>query len=252
MTDMIDMRKLMNSKPELIIPRKVYISSASIRKVILNPIAIPLFEYLCIFFIGGLVMLLPSTKEDLAANWSTTAGIIFFFLYFTFWTIDMVIFVTKKMKMYYYTFLTLVGRIISGILLNIFTSTKLDPIFSWLFFFLAVTMIIAILKALNEESLNFVYHCINVFVVIVGSLLVSLANSNVNPYYSFMIGVVTFLYQISVFHELGLVKYLWSLNLSEWEDGFIHLAPRIAFYVKRFWEEGEGSRMGRVLDFDDL
>ena len=240
MKDMIDMRKLMNSKPELVIPRKVYVSSSSIRKVILSPIFIPLFEYFCIFLIGGLVMLLPSTEEDLAKNWTITAGIIFALLYLTFWTIDMVIFITKKMKMFYYTFLTLVGRIVSGILLSIYTTAKLDAIFAFFPFFLTVTLGISILKALNEESMSFVYHCINLFVVIVGSLLVSLANDNLNPYYSFMVGVCTFLFQISIYHELGLVKYLWSLNLAEWEDGFIHLAPRIAFYVKRFWEEGEG------------
>lgn len=250
--DMIDMRKLMNSKPELVIPKKIYISTSSIRNVILNPITIPLFEFLTIFLIGGLVMILPSEDESLASSWSSTTGIIFALLYLVFFSIDLYIFITMNLKMFYYTFLTLVGRIISGILINIYATANLDAIFAWLFFFLSVTLVLSILKSLNEESLNFVYHCINVFIIIVGGLLVSLANSQVNPYYIFMIAVCTLLYQISVFHELGLVKYLWSLNESEWEDGFIHIAPRIAYYVKRFWEEGEGSRTGRVLDFEGL
>lgn len=194
MKDMIDVRKLMNSKPELVIPRKVYISSASIRNVILSPIFISLFEYVCIFLLAGLVIILPSSSNDLASNWSNTAGTIFSLIYLSFWAVDMVIFISLRTKLFYYTFLTLVGRIVSGILLCVFLYTKVAAIFLWTFFFLTITLVVAILKGLNDESMTFVYHCINIFVMIIGSILVNLASSKGEGYYSFMQAVVVFLY----------------------------------------------------------
>jgi hypothetical protein len=107
MRDMIDMRKLMNSKQDLAIPKRILVTSSNIRAVVMIPILIPMLEYLLIFAIGGMVMLLPTTGADVDKNWSVTAGIIFGLVYATLWALDMAIFLMRKIKWFYYTLLTL-------------------------------------------------------------------------------------------------------------------------------------------------
>lgn len=223
------------------------------RKLVLSPIFISLFEYACIFLIAGFVLIMPSTQNDISQNWSDVTGVIFVLIYLGFWIADMIIFINRNLKLVNYTFLTFIGRIISGILVNIYATTKYDAIFCWGFFFLTTTMAISILRALKGDGSAFVFHLINIFILVIGTVLVSLASSRgVNAYYGFIVAMTVLLFQISVFHELGLVRYLWSLDEKEWEYGFIHIAPRLTYYIKWFWEKDETQRKGRVLEFDDL
>ena len=89
--------------------------------------------------------------------------------------------------------------------------------------FLAVTVVLGIMKAINHESMSFVYQLINLFFIVIGCLLISLAFSDANNYYIGMAACLSFLYQVSLFHEVSLVKYLFQLPLEEWESEFIHL-----------------------------
>lgn len=220
--------------------------------------------------------MLPSARSDIQNNWSTAAGVLFALIYFTLWSVDMAVFILRKMKLYYYTLLTLskkyskiffkiffqiiflnrikkliilVGRIVSGILINIYASSTIDISVAWIWLFLSITLLFAILKALNEDSVLFVYHAINFFVILIGGLILALGSQDINNYYNALCCTFVFLYQISVFHELALVRYLYQLPMKEWEQEFVHLAPRVAFYVKKFYTE---QRYGNEIDIEDF
>lgn len=133
--------------------------------------------------------------------------------------------------------------------MSIFAASKIDISIAWIWLLLSITLLMALLKALNEDSVLFIYHAINFFVILLTGLILALGYQDINNYFNALCCVFVFLYQISVFHELALVRYLYQLPLKEWEEEFIHLAPRVAFYVKKFYTE---QRYGEEIDIGDF
>ena len=48
-------------------------------------------------------------------------------------------------------------------------------------------------------------------------------------------GLIILIYQATLYHESSLTNFLQSLSIEEWERAFIHLSPRVAFYVKKYY-----------------
>ena len=92
---------------DLTIPKKVLVTTSTIRSALLLPLMIPLAEFTIVFVIGGLVLLFPASISEIKENWSQTFGFVLFFLYFSVWSVDTVMFIIRKTEFFYYTLLTL-------------------------------------------------------------------------------------------------------------------------------------------------
>lgn len=66
--DMIDIRLLMSSKDELVLPREEIFTQNDLRSLILVPYLFPLIEYFSIFFFCGVVKLLASNRSDITSS----------------------------------------------------------------------------------------------------------------------------------------------------------------------------------------
>lgn len=106
-------------------------------------------------------------------------------------------------------------------------------------------LVIGVLKGVTKSSFSIIFHAINVVLLFVGCLAMYYI-FNTDPMYLLVAALTIVVYQVSVYHETTLTNYLRELTLQDWESLFIHLSPRIAFYVKKFY-----SRLRELEDFDE-
>lgn len=73
--DIIDIRLLMGSKDELVLPKETEFTQSDVRTLVILPYrsiesaVFPMLEYFCIFFFSGIVRLISSNRLDIAASW---------------------------------------------------------------------------------------------------------------------------------------------------------------------------------------
>ena len=72
--DIIDIRLLMGSKEELVLPKETEFTQSDVRTLVVLPYrslgsaVFPLLEYFCIFLFSGIVRLISSNRLDIAAS----------------------------------------------------------------------------------------------------------------------------------------------------------------------------------------
>lgn len=110
---------------------------------------------------------------------------------------------------------------------------------------LIIMLLIGIFKGVTSNKLAIMFHLINVVVLILGCIAMYYIFGT-NPFYLLVAGLTVVIYQTAVYHETTLTNYLRQLSLQDWDSLFIHLSPRLAFYVKKYY-----SRLRELEDYEE-
>jgi hypothetical protein len=166
--------------------------------------------------------------------------------------IDLAIFYTRNPRLYYYTLFTLssleltpVLRMAAGTLSLLYLIIKVNGFFLYYPLGLIIMLVIGILKGITKNSFSMMYHIINIALLAIGCVIMYLV-FNTEPLYLLVAALTIVVYQTSAYHETTLTNYLRQLTLQDYERLFIHLSPRLAFYVKKFY-----GRLKELEDFDE-
>lgn len=178
-------------------------------------------------------------------------GVIYFISYGVVFFVDLAIFYTRNPRLYYYTLFTLrslqspVLRMTAGILSILYLVIHVNGFFLYYPLALIIMLVVGILKGITKSSFALMYHLINIVLLVIGCLIMYFV-FNTEPLYLLVAALTVVVYQTSVYHETTLTNHLRVLTLQDWERLFVHLSPRLAFYVKKFY-----SRLRDLEDFDE-
>lgn len=127
--DIIDIRLLMSSKDELVLPRDLLYTTSDIRPLLVLPISFPLIEYFAIFLFCGFARLIYSNRLSITANWNATIGAVYIICYLVIFIVDWVIFVIRNIKLFNYTIITLLLRVVAGTPALLYLSVLINGFF---------------------------------------------------------------------------------------------------------------------------
>lgn len=129
--DIIDIRLLMSSKDELVLPRDEIFTPNDIRSLIITPYLFPLIEYFSIFFFCGIIRIVSAPRVSIRSNWNSTVGAIYMVSYVSVFLIDLAIFISRNIKLFNYTLFTLLLRVFSGTVALLYLSILVDGFFTY-------------------------------------------------------------------------------------------------------------------------
>lgn len=110
---------------------------------------------------------------------------------------------------------------------------------------LIIMLVIGVLKGLTTNAFSIMFHAINIVVLFLGCIAMYYI-FNTDPFYLLLASLTVIIYQTAVYHETTLTNYLRQLSLEDWDSLFIHLSPRLAFYVKKYY-----SKLRELEDYEE-
>lgn len=110
---------------------------------------------------------------------------------------------------------------------------------------LIIMLVIGILKGITTNAFAIMFHAINVAVLFLGCLAMYYI-FDTEPFYLLVAALTVIIYQTAVYHETTLTNYLRQLSLDDWDSLFVHLSPRLAFYVKKYY-----GKLRELEDFEE-
>jgi len=206
--------------PSLPLPEPL--SREDMRLTLFFPCLFPLIEYALVFVVGGFVLLINALRNNVEVAWSTNLAATVAIVWVAMWVIDLVLFFGRDVKAFYYTILTLGGRIVAGVVLNIYLGGKIDRSYAYLWLLMAITVIMGLLKALSKDAIALVFHAGNA-VICISVLTIVGFGYQTNFFHLLGMAILLLFTQITHFHELDLAKNLKQITLQEWENEFIHI-----------------------------
>lgn len=129
--DIIDIRLLMSSKDELVLPRDEIFTPNDIRSLVITPYLFPLIEYFSIFFFCGIIRLVSAPRVSIVSNWNATVGAIYMVSYLSVFLVDVAIFISRNIKLFNYTLFTLLLRVFTGTVALLYLSILVNGFFTY-------------------------------------------------------------------------------------------------------------------------